>query len=208
MSEFGASTADGAAQRLPPPRSRVRLPVSLVPGAGSMATYHLLLVAPIVGSLLFAAWNDLATRTIPDSIAIAVAGLGALNRLLLGLTPLAVSAAIALGFAALLIAMHARGWLGGGDVKLAAAVSLGLSAAATYRFIVVTTVAGGILAVMHLALGVALRRMPPQAPRRHVSPLFRIYRAERWRIARRGPLPYGIAIAIGGIWAVAGAVGH
>ena len=167
--------------------------------------HRMLTAAPIIGLLLFAAWKDLATRTIPDAIAIAVAALGALDRLFSGLLPLAVSASIALGFGLLLVVMHARGWLGGGDVKLAAAISLGLSAAGTYRFIVITAIAGGILALVHLALRAALHRISASTPPQRASPLVRIYRAERWRIARHGPLPYGIAIAAGGICAVLGA---
>ncbi len=103
----------------------------------------------------------------------------------------------ALVFAALAL-LHARGWLGGGDVKLAAGVAAGLAPQAVLLFLVVTGIAGGVLAAAHLVLrGLTFR------PRRLVKLAGprRVWRAERWRIARHAPLPYGVAIACGGAWA-------
>src|SRR6185437_10028958 len=98
---------------------------------------------------------------------------------------------------------HARGGLGGGDVKLAAAVCLGLSPFEAWRFVVVTSLAGGILAILHLLGRLALRSSGTIAPAPAGSPsLIRVLRTERWRIARHGSLSYGVAIACGGIWAI------
>jgi prepilin peptidase CpaA len=92
--------------------------------------------------------------------------------------------------------------MGGGDVKLAAATAVGLPAGSIYQLIVYTALAGGVLACLHLALRFGLRRLPPHAPRRGACLIQRVVSAERWRIARHGSLPYGVAIACGGIWAV------
>jgi prepilin peptidase CpaA len=162
-----------------------------------------LIAMAMVGLLGSAAWADMATRTIPDRISIGLVCLGIANRLLVGLSGLAISVAVALVLFSLLVVAHGRGLLGGGDVKLAAATALGLPPEAIYRFIVATSMAGGVLALIHLALRFALRgfstaRPPPRGawlPRR-------IFAAERWRIAQHGTLPYGIAIACGGIFAV------
>ncbi len=161
------------------------------------------LAALVVALLVLAALADIATRTIPDTIAAAVGLLGIAARLLAGPSALALSAAAALGLFVLLVVLHARGMMGGGDVKLAAATCLGLSLQSGYRFIVVTAMAGGVLAVMHLAARRALRDVPhPRPAPRGASLPRRVFSAERWRIARHGSIPYGVAIACGGIWAV------
>jgi prepilin peptidase CpaA len=88
-------------------------------------------------------------------------------------------------------------------VKLAAAVCLGLSPIATWRFFVVTALAGGVLAILHLIGRRVLRGAAPMAPMPRGAPLpLRVLRTERWRIARHGSLSYGLAIACGGIWAM------
>jgi prepilin peptidase CpaA len=92
-------------------------------------------------------------------------------------------------------------------------MAVGLSPAQTYRFIVATVLAGGVLSLLHLLL----RRAPLPAGRvsrsrsrstshsmswlvRLASLVRRIVTVERWRIRRKGSLPYGIAIACGGAW--------
>lgn len=168
----------------------------LAPGASA-----LLIVAAVVQLilLLIASWTDLSGRLIPDSACLGLALAGAVARLLAGPLALAESLAIAASLFFLLLLLHARGALGGGDVKLLAAVTLGQSLAGAVDVITVTALAGGVLALVHLAM----RRLPrPALPPAGSSVLRRIYAAERWRILRGAPLPYGIAIACGGIWAV------
>jgi prepilin peptidase CpaA len=153
--------------------------------------------------LLSAAWNDVATRLIPDCLPIGVALLGGLTRLMAGPTALGASFIVALGVLLLLVLLHARGVLGGGDVKLAASVCLGLSPAVAWRFIVMTALAGGVLGVLHLIGRARLRGAAPLTPMPRGTPLpLRVLRTERWRMARHGSLSYGVAIACGGIWAI------
>jgi prepilin peptidase CpaA len=161
-----------------------------------------------IGLLAVAAVSDLATRTIPDQVCIALALLGLVVRLWAGITAVAVSVAVAIGLFTLLALAHARGALGGGDVKLAAAMAVGLAPLQTYRFVVATVLVGGMLSLLHLLL----RHAPP--PARSVtrssglaSLVRRIATIERWRIRRKGSLPYGIAIASGGAWVTLAGLG-
>jgi prepilin peptidase CpaA len=155
-----------------------------------------LALVPLV-LLAIGAWRDLATRTIPNWVCVAVALAGIAVRGLDGAGALAWSAGISVLLFLLLVPLHARGVLGGGDVKLAAAAALGLSASGTANFIVATVLAGGVLAALHLAL----RWLPASRPCAPGSrALRRVLAVERWRIRRHGPLPYGVAIACGAGW--------
>ena len=161
-------------------------------GSGSLVMTPLLLLAT-------AAWRDLATRTIPNWTCLGIALSGIAGRGLEGGHALTGSAIVAVLLFLLLVPLHARGILGGGDVKLAAATSLGLSVSGTAGFIVATTMAGGVLAALHLLL----RWLPDPPPSPPGTPtLRRLVAVERWRIRRHGPLPYGIAIACGGAWVI------
>jgi prepilin peptidase CpaA len=160
------------------------------------------LAVTVMGLLLFAAWCDIATRLIPDSVSIGLAAVGLAMRLQSGLTGAVVSICVALLLFILLALAYARGMLGGGDVKLAAAVAVGLPPDSIIRFIVVTSLAGGVVALLYLMLRFGVGRLPPRASRRGASLLRRVRSAEHWRIARRGSIPYGVAISSGGIWAV------
>lgn len=154
------------------------------------------------GLLLAAAWRDVATRIIPDGISIALAATGLLARGIEGPGALAASVLAALLLFLILLVPAMRGALGGGDLKLATALAVGLPPLASYHFVVATAAAGGALALLYLACG----RLVPAAsaaaagrPRRPSSLPRRVLAAEAWRIRRRGPLPYGVAIALGGV---------
>ena len=75
------------------------------------------------------------------------------------------------------------------------ALAVGLSPHDCYRFVVVTALAGGLLALSYLLLS-HQKRIAPAITRQ--SLFRRILAIEGWRIRHRGPLPYGVAIAAGG----------
>lgn len=151
----------------------------------------------IAAMLLVAAWRDLATRLLPDSLALGIAALGIASRAALGLGDLAVSVVVAVVLFLLLLPAAMRGAFGGGDVKLCAALALGLSPAGTWDFIVFTVLFGGALGLAYLAGPVLVG---PTRPSPAGSPLLqRVLHVEHWRLRRRGPLPYALAIAAGGI---------
>jgi prepilin peptidase CpaA len=150
--------------------------------------------------LLLAAWRDLASRTIPDGVSVGLAAFGLAARAAEGgAMALGLSAATAALLFLVLVLLHARGALGGGDVKLASALALGLPPLATLDFVLATALAGGALAVAYLALG-RLAGGWRLLPLRATAPLHRrVLAVEQRRLRRGGPLPYAAAIAVGGI---------
>ena len=150
-------------------------------------------------ALSLAALHDIVARTIPNRLclAIACAGLAAralADELLPGL--LAGSLVFLLGWAAWRCRM-----MGGGDVKLLAACALLVPPAAAPGLILAVAMAGGVLALAYLGLRPLV---PVPAPARPAPLLARARRAEAWRIRRRGPLPYGVAIVLGTFFTLLG----
>ncbi len=141
--------------------------------------------------LLMLAVYDLRARRLPN---LAVAGFAALYFMEAalagtGLHSLAMHAAAG-GFALILAAVLFRfGWLGGGDVKLAAAIFLwaGPSHAMTVFFVV--SVCGLAAGIAVLLAGAMLNRRASAAGRL------------AWLAPARG-VPYGVALAPGGAAAV------
>lgn len=163
-----------------------------------MATAELACAFAASALLLFAAWCDVATRTIPDGVSVALAVLGLLTRAAEGLAPVAVSLLLAGILFAVFLPLHARGAFGGGDIKLITALAVGFPPLSTLDFLVSTVLAGGVLGVVYLSL----RRLPqpsPLVPQPLAWRPRRIVALERRRFSRRGPLPYAVAIAAGGV---------
>ena len=144
------------------------------------------------GLLAVAAWHDLAARTIPNRLPLLVA--------LVGLAQRAAGGQIAPGLAAGALVFAAavwcwrRGWLGGGDVKLLGASALLVPPLLVPALLAAIAIAGAGLALVYL---LARRWVRPAGGTRPAGLLARALRAERWRIARGGPLPYAVAIALG-----------
>jgi prepilin peptidase CpaA len=140
-----------------------------------------LLLALLACGLVAAAAMDWRSRIIPNWLNAAIA-LGAIPFWIATRTPLWPDAAIHLAVAASLFALFALafhlGMMGGGDVKMLAALALWLPPLAVVQLLLIMSLAGGALT---LAMVV-----------RH-----RLSKAE-------GALeiPYGIAIAFAGLWLV------
>lgn len=135
----------------------------------------------LLGLLLLAASAiDVRTFTIPNLLNLAVALLAPLFWWASGLE-LWPEIALRVGAAGLvfglLAAAFAAGMMGGGDVKLAAALALWFPPLASVKLLVVMSVAGGVLTLLALL----------------------VHRVR----AREGrpKIPYGVAIAVGG-WAI------
>jgi len=131
--------------------------------------------------LVAACWFDVKDRTIPNGLNLAIALLAPLFWWSVGLA-FWPGAAIQLGVAALVFGLFAiafaMGAMGGGDVKLIAAIALWLPFQAVILLIFIMSVAGGVL-----TLALYLRH----------------------RLARRTArleIPYGLAIAFGGLWLI------
>lgn len=146
---------------------------------GPMAYIIAILLA---AALIRAAWGDLRTRIIPNKLNIAIA-LGAplwwwANGWSLWpdvVLQLAIVSVIFLIFAG----CFAIGAMGGGDVKLIAALSLWLPFVPLVRMLFVMAILGGLLTLVTLVLH---------------------------RIRNRGghpEIPYGVAISLAGLWVFA-----
>jgi prepilin peptidase CpaA len=127
--------------------------------------------------LVVAAVIDVRTFTISNRLNLAVA-LGAPLfwwSIGLPLTNIGVQTAIAAGVFVLLAGAFYAGMMGGGDVKLAAALALWFSPLSTLKFLVLMSLAGGVLTLIVLV----------------------IHRTHKKQ--GRPEIPYGVAIAFGGL---------
>lgn len=148
--------------------------------------------------LLHVATIDIATRLIKNEVCLALALLGIAAQL--G-NPIQVAGSLiaATILFALLLVVYQRNLIGGGDVKLLVALAAGLPLKGVFELLVVTALAGGVLAFVHLMM--RLLPYPKLAPAGS-SFVRRVYAIERWRNLRHAPLPYGVAIACGGVLTV------
>jgi prepilin peptidase CpaA len=148
--------------------------------------------------LLYVATIDIATRLIRNEICLVLALLGIAAQFASPMQ-IAESLTAAAILLMLLLVMHQRGWIGGGDVKLLVALAIGLPLMGVIELLTTTALAGGVLALVHLMM----RLLPyPRLAPAGSSFVRRVYAIERWRHLRHAPLPYGVAIACGGIWTV------
>lgn len=151
-----------------------------------------------IALLFYVATIDIATRLIRNEICLALAFLGIVGQLA-GPMQLGQSLIVAAILFLVLFVIYQRGMIGGGDVKLLIALAIGLPLTGVVELLTVTALAGGVLAAMHLMM----RRLPhPKLAPAGSSLVRRVYAVERWRHLRHAPLPYGVAIACGGIWTI------
>lgn len=128
--------------------------------------------------LVVAAVIDVRTFTISNRLNLGVALMAPLYwwSAHLPLWPdIGMQVAIAAGVFALLAVAFYAGMMGGGDVKLAAALALWFSPQSTLRFLVFMSIAGGVLTLV--VVGLHRLKKKPGKPE----------------------VPYGVAIAAGGL---------
>jgi len=139
------------------------------------------LLAILAVLLLWAAATDLKSRIIANWLNLAVALLAPAYWWAGGLSvwpDMAVQLALAGCVFALFAFMFAMGWMGGGDVKLLAALALWLPLAALIELLVAMSLLGGVLTVAVVAI-------------------------HRLRNLKTNPeVPYGVAIACAGLWVI------
>ena len=114
-----------------------------------------LLLAILAAILIVAAVIDVRTQTISNRLVIAVAALAPVYWYSVGLAlwpDAAVVVAVAVAVFALFALAFFAGVMGGGDVKLAAALALWFSPSDTLRFLVFMSLAGGILTFIVLGV--------------------------------------------------------
>lgn len=142
--------------------------------------------------LVGAAVQDLRTMHIANEFPMAIVGLFAIAALAalassqLSLSAFGMAVVCAGGVLAVGAAAFAAGALGGGDVKMLAAVSLFAGPARLLDFLAITALVGGLTGIAILA-GAPIGR--PAA-----------VGGGSFRVRLRSGLPYGPAIAAGGLW--------
>lgn len=143
--------------------------------------------------VIVAAVKDATSFTIPNWISLALIAAFVPAALLAGIGISTAGLCLAVGVGALVVGMgmFAAGWIGGGDAKLFAAASLWLGWQGLLPFLMITALAGGALALMLIAVrgGWARAYLP-------VGPQW----VERLR-QPDGDAPYGVAIAVGALFA-------
>ena len=142
------------------------------------AAFTDLLLVTLATILIVAAVIDVRTFTISNRLNLTVALLAPVYWASVALSPwpgIAVQLAAGATVFALLAGAFYAGMMGGGDVKLAAALALWFPPLGTIKFLVLMSLAGGVLTLLVLA----------------------------WHRARkrdgRPEIPYGVAIAFGGL---------
>lgn len=142
-------------------------------------------------AMAFAGAMDLLTMTIPNRISLGLIAAFVLAALLAPLGWMALASHLAAGVLMLAvgIGMFSLGWLGGGDAKLLAAAALWFGLEGLLQYLVLVSVAGGLLVLAILFY----RSMTP--------PLWLCNQEWAMRLhAKAGGIPYGIALAAGGLW--------
>jgi prepilin peptidase CpaA len=154
----------------------------------------LLLLSAFPLVLIAAAIKDATTMTITNWIPLAALGLFlALAPVKLPLAELGAHGLVAGGALLLGFAMFSFNWVGGGDAKLLAAAALWLGWSAMPEFLLWTALAGG-----GLSLGLMLaRRAALYLP--FVAPFASGEGAVARLLSPKGDIPYGLAIAAGGL---------
>jgi prepilin peptidase CpaA len=140
-----------------------------------------LLIGLLAAALLLAAIGDWRSREIPNwlNAGIALLAIPFWWSTGLGLWPgVALQLALGVGVFALFAIAFRFGAMGGGDVKMLAAIALWLPLAEVVKLVAIMSIAGGVLTVAMVAAH---------------------------RMAKAGDqleIPYGIAIAFGGFWLI------
>jgi prepilin peptidase CpaA len=151
---------------------------------------QILVLGLFPAAMAFAAASDLVSMTISNRVSLALIigfflvawfvgmGWGDIGRHLFAG---AVVLVVAFGF-------FARGWIGGGDAKLAAATALWLGFSHLLEYLLIASIAGGILTLVLLQL--------------RTLPMPEVLARQKW-IARLHNfdtgIPYGIALAVAGL---------
>lgn len=164
------------------------LHVSFAPGMTTML---------LAASAAIAAQCDLRTRRIPNALTFGLAAAAGIAWAMEGPAPFFLAVSL---YAVVLIAgcvPFGRGWIGGGDVKLLAAGAACAGFPGALTFLLVTAVAGGVLALAHAA-----------RTRRVASVMSSVAYAATSRDfgsldGGNAKLPYALAIAAGALYLLA-----
>jgi prepilin peptidase CpaA len=137
--------------------------------------------------MAFAASSDLITMTISNRVSLALAGGFLVLALVTGMSLADIGWHFAAGALVLVVAFvfFSRGWIGGGDAKLAAATALWLGFEQLLPYLLYASLLGGVLTFAMIQL--------------RTIPLPALFAGQAWaeRLHRMDTgIPYGIALAV------------
>ena len=137
--------------------------------------------------MAFAAWSDLFTMTISNRVSLALLAGFFVMAAMIGMTPEQAlwHVGTALGVLVMTFIFFARGWIGGGDAKLAAASALWLGFDQLLNYLIFASLFGGVLTLAILRF----RMMPLPAILANQEWAQRLHRMD-------SGIPYGIALAV------------
>ncbi|KAF2992698.1 prepilin peptidase [Methylocystis sp. MJC1] len=140
--------------------------------------------------MIFAAFSDLFTMTIPNrvSLILIVVYFALAAYIPLSWNTVAVHVSCGLAVLALTFVLFQRGWVGGGDAKLASATALWLGWENLLDYGLIASIAGGALTLVILIM------RWNELPNRLLAVKFIARLAEK-----TNGVPYGIALAIAGL---------
>lgn len=162
------------------------------------ASVQLTTLVLAAGLTVAAALSDLRRLRIPNRLCGLIAGLYPVYGLSLSVTPPWMAAAlVAVAVLAVGFALFAVGFFGGGDVKLLAALALWSGTTGILPLLAITAVAGGLMALIAAS---PLKYLTALASEKCGNLILR-------DALLAGRLPYGLAIAAGGLMMFAGLAG-
>jgi len=137
--------------------------------------------------MAFAASSDLFTMTISNRVSLILVGAFFALALMTGMPLAEIGMHVAAALAVLVVTFvfFARGWIGGGDAKLAAATALWLGFDQLLNYLVIASLIGGVLTLLILRF----RLMPLPAFLAEQDWAKRLHRMDTG-------IPYGIALAL------------
>src|SRR5579863_1052208 len=140
--------------------------------------------------MTYAAFSDLFTMTISNYVSLALVLTFFFLALLVGMPAKEVGFHAAAGFAMLIVGflMFARGWIGGGDAKLAAATALWMGFDRLPDYSLCAAALGGLLTLLILVI----RRYPLPTILVRLPWIARLHEKDTG-------VPYGIALAVAGL---------
>ena len=141
--------------------------------------------------MAFAASSDLLTMTISNRVSLILAGSFFAVAIWSGMPLNEIGMHIGAGLAVLVVTFtfFARGWIGGGDAKLAAATALWLGFDQLLNYLTIASILGGVLTLLIMRF----RLMPLPALLADHEWAKRLHRMD-------AGVPYGIALAIAALW--------
>ena len=144
--------------------------------------------------MAFAASSDLLTMTISNRVSLTLAGSFFLLAIWTGMPLATIGMHVAAGLTVLVVTFifFARGWIGGGDAKLAAATALWLGFDQLLNYLTIASLLGGVLTLIIMRF----RLMPLPAFLANQEWAKRLHRMD-------AGVPYGIALAVAALWVYA-----